>query len=61
MVNKSNKEWLVHWLDTRFAHRDYSILNKKFKKMHHEQVAGEIIRMIDIHVQKEVEEALGNK
>ncbi len=49
MVNVSN-EWLIEWLDARFGHADYLRLSRKWKLIHFDNVANEIIEMIKIEL-----------
>lgn len=42
------EEWLVQWLDARFGHRSFLMLNKKWKRTRFASVAREILEIITI-------------
>jgi len=47
---------LIEWLDARFGHADYLQLNQKYKLVHFENVALEMLEMIASEVKGEKKE-----
>lgn len=57
MSKEEEIEWWKLWFDSRFGHSNYLKLNKKFKQMHFEQCASEILTALDIHYEKGKQDA----
>jgi hypothetical protein len=52
MKNRIDKKFIIELLDRRFSHRDFSILNRKWKLFHIEQVASEIMQIINLEIER---------
>lgn len=56
-----DKEFLINLLDRRFCYRDFSILRRKWKLFHINQVANELLLAIRLDAEKLFREKEGKK